>query len=192
LAAALIGAGGSLVGGVAGGWFAILAARGQWRRDRADARAERSHQAAMSIAEAVASTEVALVAWSARESTLVALRAAFNAFSTTATVQSIAVTDSAVRQRVRRHVELLVRVAILAETAPGTADALIPTARRHAGAVIEALQAHYNDAALPSYRPLPMEDATGLLAWQPTAVQGNGQPAPGGTVAPPGGQSDPV
>jgi hypothetical protein len=76
LAAALIGAGGSVVGGIVGGWFAIIAARGQWRRDRADARAERSRQAAVSIAESVASMEEALVAWAENESRLVALRAA--------------------------------------------------------------------------------------------------------------------
>lgn len=75
----------------------------------------------------------------------------------------------------RTHVELLARVVTLAETAPGGAGALIPAARRHADAVIEALDAHYNDAALPSYRPLPLDDATALVAWQPTAAQGDGQ-----------------
>jgi hypothetical protein len=146
LAAALIGGGGSVVGGIIGGWLAIAAVRGQWKRDRADARAERSHEAAMSIVEAIGSTEVAVVAWSAGQSDLVALRAAFNVFSTTATVQSIAVTDSAVRSRVRRHVELLVRVAILAESAPDLAAGLIPAARRHASAVIEALEARRRSA----------------------------------------------
>jgi phage baseplate assembly protein gpV len=33
LAAALIGAGGGAAGGIVGGWFAIMVARGQWRRD---------------------------------------------------------------------------------------------------------------------------------------------------------------
>jgi hypothetical protein len=47
---------------------------------------------------------------------LTELRAAFNAFSRMVAVQSIAVTDSAVRQRVRRHVELLARVVTLAES----------------------------------------------------------------------------
>jgi len=42
--------------------------------------------------------------------------------------QSIAVTDSAVRQRVRRHVELLARVVTLAESSPTSGVALIPTA----------------------------------------------------------------
>lgn len=191
MAAALIGVGGSVVGAAIGGWFAIMATRGQWKRDRADARGERSRQAAMSIAESVASLEEALVTWSAGQSDLVALRAAFNAFSRTAAVQSIALTGSTLRERVRRHIELVARVATIAETNPTGAAALVPTARRHADAVIEALDAHYNDAALPSYRPLPMQDAAELLTWPSPPAQGNGQPAadgtPGGTVPAPGG-----
>jgi hypothetical protein len=69
---------------------------------------------------------------------LTELRAAFNAFSRTVAVQSIAVTDSAVRQRVRRHVELIARVVTRAESSPASGVALILTARRHADAVIEA------------------------------------------------------
>lgn len=84
----------------------------------------------MSIAESVASMEETLVAWSAGQSDLVALRSAFNAFSRTAAVQSIALTESTLGQRVRRHVELLARVATLAETAPGSVGALVPAARR--------------------------------------------------------------
>jgi hypothetical protein len=125
----------------------------------------------VSIAESIASMEEALVAWSAGQSRLEALRAAFNAFSRTAAVQSIALTDSALRQRVRRHVELLARVATVAETAPVGASALVMTARRHADAVIEALEAHCVDAALPSYRPLPLDDAEGLIAWRPAGTQ---------------------
>jgi len=173
--AAMIGAIGSVVGGVVVGWFTIVAARGQWKRDRADARLDRSRQAAMSIAESIASMEEALVAWSAGQSSLEAMRAAFNAFSRTAAVQSLALTDSALRQRVRRHVELLARVATVAETAPPGARALVMTARRHADAVIEALEAHCNDAALPSYRPLPLDDAEGLIAWQPAGSQAERQ-----------------
>jgi hypothetical protein len=37
--------------------------------------------------------------------------------------------------------------------------------------VIEALEGHCNDAALPSYRPLPLDDAEGLIAWQPAGSQ---------------------
>jgi hypothetical protein len=167
----MIGAIGSVVGGIVVGWFTIMAARGQWKRDRADARLDRSRQAAMSIAESVASMEEALVSWSADQSSLAALRAAFNAFSRTAAVQSIALTEGTLSRRVRRHVELLARVAHVAQDAPAGAKALVETARRHADAVIEALEAHCNDAALPSYRPLPLDDSEGLIAWRPTGTQ---------------------
>jgi hypothetical protein len=93
-------------------------------------------------------------------------------------VQSIALSDSA---RVRRHVELLARVATLAESMPANAAVLVPTARRHANAVIEALDAHYNDAALPSYQPLPLNDAAGLIGWQPVRTPKRGEEA---TVGP--------
>lgn len=116
--------------------------------------------------------EEALVACAAGQSSLVALRAAFNTFSRTAAVQSIALTDSALRQRVRMHVELLARIATVAETAPVGARALSATRRRNADAVIESLEAHFNDAALPSYRPLPLDDAEALIAWQPAGTQG--------------------
>lgn len=181
LAAALIGVGGSLVGGIVGGWFALLAARGQAKRDRETARVERSHQAAMSIAESLASMEEALVAWAADQSDLTSLRAAFNAFSRSAAVQSIALTDSALRQRVRRHVELLARIATIAERTPANAAALVPTARRHADALIESLDAHYNDATLPSYQPLPLEDAAGLIGWRPRPTHDGGGGTGGGT-----------
>lgn len=175
-----------MVGGIVGGWFALVAVRSQWRRDRAEARADRSHQAALSIADAIPSMEVALVTWSVGQSSSVALRTAFNAFSGTAAVQSIALTDSALRQRVRIHVELLSRVATLAETAPANAAALVWTARLHANAVIEALEAHYNDAALPSYRPLPMNDVEGLIKWQPRSAQDGGEAAGGARAPTPG------
>jgi hypothetical protein len=90
-------------------------------------------------------------------------------------VQSTVLTDSALRQRVRRHVELLARVATFAESAPANGAALVPTARLHADAVIEALDAQYNDAALPSYQPLPLNDAEGMIGWQPRLMQKRGQ-----------------
>lgn len=145
--------------------------------DRAEARDDRSGQAALSIAESIASTEEALVAWSAGQSSLVELRAAFNAFSRAAEVQSTALTDRVLRNRVRRHIELLARVAGFAQSTPAGATALIPTARLHAGAVIEALDAQYNNAALPPYQPLPMDDAAGLIGWQLNPAQSRGQAA---------------
>jgi hypothetical protein len=171
LEAALIGAGGSVVGGIIGGWFALLAVRSQWKRDRADARADRSHQAALSIAESVTDVEEVLVAWSAGQADQRRLRAAFNSFSRTAAVQTMALTDDSLRQRVRAHVQLLMRVALLAEKSPAGSVALTESARRHADALIEALEAHYTDTALPPYQPLPMNDVAGLLVWRPVGAE---------------------
>lgn len=173
LEATLIGAGGSVVGGIVGGWFALVAARNQWKRDRADSREDRSHLAAMSIAESMASLDEALVAWTAQQmqSDLAGLRAAFNAFSKTAAVQSMALTDAALRQRVRAHVELLARVATLAEKSAAGGVALAEPARRHTEAVIGAFDAHCNGAASPPYQPPPLNDVAGLLAWQPVPAE---------------------
>ncbi len=110
-------------------------------------------------------------------------------------MQSIALSDSALRQRVRRHVELLAQAATIAESTPASGAALVPTARRHANAVIEALDAHCNDAALPSYQPLPLNDAAGLIGWQPVPTPKRGKDAAVGTndgtqaVGPPSGAS---
>lgn len=114
LEAALIGDGGSVVGGIVGGWFAIVAVRSQWKRDRASIRADRSHQAALSIAESMASVDDTLVALSkglaspaSGRVSLQPLQAAVNTFIRTDAVQSMALTDEALRERVRTHTELL-------------------------------------------------------------------------------------
>jgi hypothetical protein len=169
LAAALIGAGGSVIGGIVGGGFAILAVRGQWKRDRANNREDRSRRAAISIAESAASVEETLVMWSARQtqSDLAVLRSAVNAFSRTAAVQSIALTDDPLRQRVRAHMQLLARVSLLAEQSAAGGVALSESARRHTDAMVEALESHYHGDALPPYHPLPLNDLDGLIAWRP-------------------------
>jgi hypothetical protein len=164
--AAAIGAGGSLIGGVVGGWFALRAGHKQWQRDREDPRTERSHQAAMAIAVAVASMEEAVVTWNAHPEDTDALRASFNIFSRTAAVQSIVLTDDALRQRVRIHTELAVRLAALAGKTDAAA-ALTATVRRHADALIGALDAHVNGNPLPPYQPPPLDNAAGLVSWQP-------------------------
>lgn len=164
--AATIGAAGSVIGGVVGGWFTLRAGHRQWQRDRSDSQAERSHQAALALAEAVAGLDEAVVTWEARPADADALRRAFNLFSRTAAVQSIALSDDTLRRRVRTHLELVGRFAALAGTIP-QATALIPAVRRHTDALIEALDAHVNRKALPLYQAPPLNDVAGLLRWQP-------------------------
>ena len=178
--AALIGAGGSLIGGVVGGWFTLRAGHRQWQRDREDSRAERSHQAAMAIAGAVADLEEAVVIWEARPSDIDALREAFNIFSRIATIQSMALTDDTLRQRVRTHTELVVRLAAGAGSTPSAA-AFTGTVRRHADALIGALEAHVNGNSLPAYQPPPLNDAAGLITWQPAP---QAPPAPAQSAQP--------
>ena len=172
MAAALIGAGGSVVGGVVGGGFALLAARGQWKRDRATAQADRSHQAAISIAESIASMQDALTTWTYLEEDLDGLRAAISAFSRTAEVQSMALTDDTLRQRVRTHLVLLRTVANGAGMRNPGHD-MPGAARRDADAVIAALQAHYSGTPLPPYE-LPPRWAM-PATWQPPAEPGKNE-----------------
>jgi hypothetical protein len=165
LATALIGADGSVVGGIVGGWLAIVAVRGQWKRDRASGREERSQRAAMAIADSVASLAPALVAWSARQMHIDhdVLREAVNAFSGTAAVQTMALTDDTLSQRLRAHVQLFTRVVVAAQQEAALGVALTELARRQTDAVLDALGAHCRGDALPPYQPIPLTDVASLL-----------------------------
>lgn len=161
--AAVIGAGGSVLGGVIGGWLALVAGHRQSQRDRAATRMDQSHQAALAITESVASMDEAIVTWGADDDSA-ALRTAFNIFSRAVSVQSIALTEVALASRVRTHVLLTGRLAAITDQT-STSKALIPTVRRHTDAVIESLQAHFNDAPLPPYRAPSLDNAAALIAW---------------------------
>jgi len=164
------------------GWYVLLAGRQQWQRDRQDARKDRSQLAASAIAESAASLEEAVVTWVARSSApgeraltwvannlaLDALGAVLNAFSRTATVQCIALTDRDLRDRVMNHVKLVMTLANFSRAGPITQ--LVEPVRRHSGALIEAIEAHCNETALPPYQPPPLDDLPGLLAWQPPST----------------------
>jgi hypothetical protein len=167
---ALVGLGGSVIGGVVGGLFVLIAGERQWKRDRADARIERSHQAAMSIADAIARLEEQVVAWQANQQDTVSLTAEFNATARNIVVQSMALIDPAVRVRVQIHAQLAGRLVAVAQSSVGSpfpASMMIPE-RRHADAVIAALEAHVQDQVLPAYRPPPLTDAIALLSYQPS------------------------
>lgn len=152
LAAALIGAGGSLVGGLVGGWFALVAVRSQWNRERSAAKQDRSHQAAMSLFDWVGRTEEVLEAWSTDQGDVVALRTAFNAFSRTVTVQGTALTDDDLRKWVNDHVDLLLWIGEVAAQDPEASIALIKPAHRHADTVAAALEAHVRGDQVPRFQ----------------------------------------
>jgi hypothetical protein len=129
------------------------------------------------------------------------LRVAFNAFSRSAAVQSIALTDGDLRTRVRNHARLAGLLCVVAERGGGVGPRLSDTVRLHADAVIEAIDAHVNDQRLPSYiaprgRGEPDEPALPLWAEAPDAQQVAGDepyrkraptPAPAATGRPPSG-----
>lgn len=170
--AAAIGAGGSVIGGIVGGWLTMVATRRQWKRDRADARVDRSRQAAQSIADAIATMEGAIVTWAAGESDPPTLRQAFNTFSRGILVESITLVDSELRQRVRTHVDLVSSLAALAHH-PLT-KRLVPAVRHHTDAMVDAIEAHCAGEPLPAYQRPPLGDAAALVAWVPGPSDGPG------------------
>jgi hypothetical protein len=162
--AALIG-----VGGIVGGWFVLRAGRKQWLRDRADVRIERSRQAAMLIAEAIGGLEQEVVAWQAKRQDTVSLTAAFNTTVRAIAVQSMALTDPVLRERVQNHSQLagrLVAIATASVNSPFPPSMMDPE-RRHADAVVAALEAHVQELPPPAYNPPPLTDAKAMLEYQP-------------------------
>jgi hypothetical protein len=167
LFAAFIGAGGSVIGGLVGGWFALRAGHRQWQRDREDARTDRSHAAAMTIAESVVRLWEAVTAWqSTRDYS--AFAPAYNTFSRTIAAQSLWLTDDDLGQRVRDLQEL---AAVFGRGASlGESSAFPPTVqvRDCTDALADALKAHVHGEPLPPYQSPPLGDAAGLSKWTPT------------------------
>jgi hypothetical protein len=160
--AALIGVGGSAVGGLVGGWYVLRAGHEQWQRDRQDARTDRSRQAAMSMAEAVGEMEQAIGTWQADpadQAEIAALLNAFNAFSRSVAIQSLALTDDELRSRVRAHQTFVGVLGTLARQGGASAPPLADRVRKHADVVLDAISAHVHGNPLPSYQPLPLDNA---------------------------------
>jgi len=162
--AALIGVGGSVVGGIVGGLFVLRAAQRQRERDRDDARAIRSHQAALAIADAMAALIVAVSTWK-QDHDWDSLAAAFNTYSRTVGVQRLALIDPELRRRVQNQTPLTAAFLNVAAKGGGAAPQSADTVLRHSNAVIPALGAHVSDEALPPYQPPDLESGSGLLGW---------------------------
>jgi hypothetical protein len=162
LAAALIGAVGSVIGGLVGGWLAISATRRQWERDQQVALTDRSRTAALEIASWIVRMNNGLASWYQAPQGLdtEALRAEFETFSSTAAIQAIALTDDELRQRVRNYTENL-SYATNAAGAPTFGRPMVDPARRHGEAVIAALEAHYRGDPLPPYNQPSMKEMEG-------------------------------
>jgi hypothetical protein len=104
--AALIGVGGAVGGGMVSGRYVLRAGQRQWERDREDARAGRSHQAATSIADALGILEEAVFDWTKEPTNTIVLYSVFNDFARTAIVQGMRLSDDALRRRVEKHKEV--------------------------------------------------------------------------------------
>lgn len=168
--AALIGVGGSGVGGLVGGWYVLRAGHEQWQRDRQDAQSERSRQASMSIAEAIGEMEQAIATWRANpadKTEVETLRNSFNAFSRSIAIQSLALSDGELRSRIRTPQTFVGIVGEIVRKGGTAAPLLADQARKHADVVLDAISAHIHDRTLPSYEPPPLTDAGKLLRWTP-------------------------
>jgi hypothetical protein len=183
LYAALLGVGGSVLGGIVGGWYAVRAGHNQWKRDRADALMDRSREAAMSIADAVGAMHVALATWIASQPQIEDLKAAFNVFSRTVAMQSLAVSDDVLRGRVRTHQTLVGYTCSFAERGVAATAQLAEKCLANGDTLLDALSAHVHGKALPPYTPPPLQDAKSLVAWSPTAASSGAAEATSPEVA---------
>jgi hypothetical protein len=165
--AALIGAGGAIVGGLVGGWFALLAAHRQWSRDREDRRSDQSRQAALEIAEASNLLEEAFLARAVERISGDELTRAFNTFSQIASMRSIAIIDPQIRKRVRDH-QLLGFAYMTFSHEPEKLSPYADRLRVHGEAMTAAIEAYYNGKLLPPYQSIPLASTDQILAWKPT------------------------
>jgi hypothetical protein len=165
LYAALLGIGGSILGGLVAGWYTLRAVHQQWEHDRATARLDRSHQAASAVIAAIGELEQAIMAWQKGREDADALLKVHNSFERAALVHSTALTDDDLFVRVSNHQELAYKLVVAARDQDRRASALSETVRYHADKVIPALRAHARDEPLPPYQAPPLDDAPKLLAW---------------------------
>jgi hypothetical protein len=168
--AALIGAGGSVLGGLVGGWYALRAGHKQRERDRRDTRLDRSRQAAMSIADALGMMTGTLATWNNTPQKLAELGTANNMFSLTVTVQSIALIDGELRDRIHRTKNLVCFTSETAQRYGSAIQLLIEKTQLNSDAVLTALAAHIHGRPLPPYNPPPERNAHALADWSPDDV----------------------
>jgi hypothetical protein len=161
--------GGAVVGGIVGGSYVIYTGRQQSRRDREDARTDRSSQAALAIASAIGQLITAMVAWRIDRDNQ-KLWAALVPFNLTAGIQNLALADGEVRSRVVNDVYLAASISSLpddSESIKVIADAIC----RHSQEVIDALGKHIHGQQLPPYEAPPLNDAEALMSGMRTKAE---------------------
>jgi hypothetical protein len=158
LLAALIGAGGSLIGGVVGGGFVLLAGRQQFKATRLD----RSHQAALTVLSQAGAMHTAVMAWS-RNPDAQALFGAFKTFGQGATTQIAVISDGSVGACLKDYADLIDKILEIAgqENAPNLDEA----ENRQYWTLINAISAHVHGDKPATYEPPPLDDLTALHNW---------------------------
>jgi hypothetical protein len=154
--AAVVGAAGSIVGGLVGGLFALWAVHWQFVRDRKQKRADESHQAAKEVAAATGPLQVAFQKRVAGQD--IDLYEACNAFVIQAGTLAITITDPDLRRRIRNHVLLSHEYAMIPDIA--TLGIKLTWLNDHGDKLRDAIYAHCNEHRLPIYEwppdiPLP-------------------------------------
>jgi hypothetical protein len=164
LFAGLLGAGGSVLGGAVGGWYALRGVHQQWKRDRQDFQMDRSHQAAIAIGQAVSTVAGAIDTWELHHDND-ALKNAYHSFTDTVYFQNFLVEDREVRSRVFNHIGVIGAFVAEAMTSDGPTETTIRTMRRHTNEVIRTLYCHVDNEVLPAYQAPPLKKGFTVLGW---------------------------
>ena len=169
---ALIGFGGAVIGALIGGSFVVWAGSLQWRRDRRDARIERSQAAAKMILGRLMVLAYAMTAWFESHDTPELSRAKDD-FIITAIPEVPTLSDDRVGKMVAMHMDFaahLVRVASSTALPGHAAENTVKLAmawRLHAATLAAALTAHIRGDPLAPYRVPDLTDDSALIAWTP-------------------------
>ena len=149
--------------------------RKQRQQDRQDARADRSHKAAFTIATGINNLDQAIVTWLAKPEDAAALTGAYNENAQAIGAQSMELTDKDLQARVLTHLQLVsLLVGDARQYAAQSArqsgmteenyllriqvqklEELAGIENDHANAIRAAIEAHVNEQALPTYQRLP-------------------------------------
>jgi hypothetical protein len=165
---ALIGFGGAVVGGA----FVVWAGSLQWRRDRRDAKADRSQMAAKIILGRLMVLAYATTAWFDSYDTQ-ALSRAKDDFIITAIPEVPSISDDRVGKMVATHMDFaghLVRVAASTSMPGRAAENTVKLAkawRLHAATLAAALTAHIRGDPLAPYQPPDLANDAALIEWKP-------------------------
>ena len=164
--AAIIPVGSAILGALVGGFLAFRIAVGQARLERRAAKRDRSHAAALTIAEALFTLSRGVDAGlNATSPPMIA--AAVNDFNNTIGAPLIALADEEVKERVKSHRAFSRQLGAGSLRQPSTMPDpdLVEAFKRHQEATYEVLEAHVAEKPLPAYRRPPLKQPDALAQW---------------------------